>query len=157
MCEMYIECSLHIYIEHRNLEIRKTRNEFFLQVRNFLLPLSLKVLRHKEREEQSFYSGFFICPPPTRVAPPTKVSAKANRLLPRQVSSQLLTDFFKISQNPRRASGAWRHSHSLSSVSHLGLLWHIWVTRPLCVRTWTPVLMLHLANPCAEPKGSQVN
>ena len=32
-----------IYI-HRNLEIRKLRNDFFVQVRNFLLPLSLKVL-----------------------------------------------------------------------------------------------------------------
>ena len=54
---------MFIKIEHRNLEIRKTRNDFFVQVRNFLVPLSLKVFRHKEREAQSFYSGFFLCPP----------------------------------------------------------------------------------------------
>ena len=35
---------IYIYnIEHRDLEIRKTRNDFSVQVRNFLLPLSLKV------------------------------------------------------------------------------------------------------------------
>ena len=82
--------------------------------------------------------------------------AKTNSLLPRQVSSQL-TDFFKISQNPPCTSGAWCHSHSQASVSHLGLLWHLWVTRPLCPSARTPVLMLHLTNPCAEPKGSQPN
>ena len=64
----------------------------------FLLPLSLKVLRHKERGAQSFYSGFFICPPPTRVAPATKVSASKRKptvLLSRQVSSQLF-NFLQI-------------------------------------------------------------
>ena len=34
----------------KNLEIRKTRNDFSVQLRNFLLPLNLKVVRHKERE-----------------------------------------------------------------------------------------------------------
>ena len=156
---MYMGRSLHIYIEHRNLEIRKTRNDFFVQVRNFLLPLSLKVFRHKEREVKSFYTGVFICPAPNTCGTRHKglrEQAKTNRFPPRQVSSQL-TDFFKISQNPPRASGAWCHSHSLAPVSHLGLLWHLWVTRPLCARAWTPVLMLHLTNPCAEPKGSQPN
>ena len=67
---------MYIYIEHRNLETRKTLDDFFVQVRNYLLPLSLKVLRHKEREAQSFYYGFFIYTPPrTCVAPATKVSA----------------------------------------------------------------------------------
>ena len=54
---------MSIKIEHRNLETRKTRNDFSVQVRNFLLPLSLKVFRHKERDTHSFYSGFFICTP----------------------------------------------------------------------------------------------
>ena len=127
--------------EHRNLEIHKTRNDFFVQVRNFLLPLRLRVLRHKERKVQSFYSGFFICTPhphPNTCGTRHKglrEQANANRLPPRLVSSQL-TDFFKISQNPPCASGAWHHSHSLASVSHLGLLWHLWVTRPLCASAW---------------------
>ena len=63
---------MSIKIEHRNLETRKTLEDFFIQVRNFVLPLSLKVLPHKESEAQSFYSGFFISPPPTRVAPATR-------------------------------------------------------------------------------------
>ena len=63
---MYMGCSYiyNIYhIEHRNLETQKNIYDFFVQVRNFLLPLSLKVLRHKERDTHSFYSGFFICTP----------------------------------------------------------------------------------------------
>ena len=102
---------MSIKIEHRNLEIRKTRNDFFVQVRNFLLPLSLKFFRHKEREAQSFYSGFFICPPLNTCGTRHKrlrEQAKANRFPLRQVSSQL-TDFFKISPNLLRAYGAWRH------------------------------------------------
>ena len=77
---------MSIKIEHRNLEIRKTRNDFSVQVRNFLLPLSLKVLRHKEREAQSFYAGFCISPAPNTCGTRYKglrEQAKANRLLPR--------------------------------------------------------------------------
>ena len=55
---------IYIYIEHRNLETPKTRNDFLVQVRIFLLPLSLKVLRHKERDIHSFYIGFSISPAP---------------------------------------------------------------------------------------------
>ena len=148
---------MSIKIEHRNLETRKTRNDFFVQVRTFLLPLSLKFLRHKERGT-IFLFWLFHPPHPANTCGTRhkglREQAKTNCLPPRRVSSQL-TDFFKISQNPPRASGAWRHSHSLAPVSHLGILWHLWVTRPLCARAWTPVLMLHLSNPCTEPKGSQ--
>ena len=41
---------------------------------------------------------------------------------------------FSKSQNPPRASGAWCHSHPPSPISHLGLLWHLWVTRPAPAR-----------------------
>ena len=113
---MYMGSSLHIYIEHRNLEIRKTRNDFSVQVRNFLLPLSLKVLRHKEREAQSFYSGFFICPTPNTCGTRHKglrEQAKANRLLPRQVSSLL----YRLFQNLPKSSARFRcvTSFALSS------------------------------------------
>ena len=148
---MYMGCSYIYNTEHRNLEIRKIRNDFFVQVRNFLLPLSLKVLRHKEREAQSFYSGFFICPP-SRATPAQglREQAKVNRLLPRQCSIQL-TDFFKISQNPPCASRAWRHSHRVVPFPISGYCdiseWHV---RSACTRvnTWVnvaPKLPMHWA------------
>ena len=86
---------IYIYIEHRNLKNTKNIYDFLVQVRIILLPLSLKVLRHKERDTHSFYSGFFICPPiscGTRHKghwPGFGEQAKANRLLPRQNSTQL--------------------------------------------------------------------
>ena len=101
VCETYMGCSyIYIYIEHRNPEIRKTLNDFSVQVQNFLLPLCLKVLRQKERDKHSFYPGFFICPHPHPNTCGTRhkglhKQVKVNRLLLRQVSTQL-TDFFKI-------------------------------------------------------------
>ena len=50
-----------------------------------------------EREAQYFYSGFFISPP-SRAAPATRPRelAKANRFLPRQVSTLLFLKIPKI-------------------------------------------------------------
>ena len=141
---------IHIYIESRNT---KNTYEFLVQVRNFLLPLSLKVLRHKERDTQYTFFLFWLFhlpPPPSRATPPLPPSsppsratpaqglreqAKANRLLPRQDSTPL-TDFFKI---PQKSSARFRCATSFalpSPFSHLGLLWNFWVTRPLraCAR-----------------------
>ena len=84
-------------------------------------------------------SGFSI-PPPSRAAPVARKflsplwAPKVNRLLPRQDPSQL-TDFFKIPQILRaRASGAWRHSHSLVNLSIGFLFWHLWMTHTPCAR-----------------------
>ena len=108
---------IHTYISHRTLELetRKTLDYFFVQVRNLLLPLSLKVLQHKEKraktrrtnsvpprkkkEAQSFYSGFIICPPP----PPHNTCGTSHKGLRKQAKVNRL--FFKISQNPPHASG----------------------------------------------------
>ena len=93
---------MSIKIEYRNLETWKTRNHFFVQVWNFLLPLSLKVLWHKEREVQSFYFGFFICPP-SCVAPTTKVSAsKWKPTVFFQGRTQLYSTFFKFPKSSAR-------------------------------------------------------
>ena len=48
-------------------------------------------------------------------------------------------------------------THTLYPRFPSGLLWHLWVTRPLRARAWTPALILHLSNPCTKPKGSQPN
>ena len=42
MCEMYMGRSLHKFIEYRNLEIRKTRNDFSVQVRTFFITFEFK-------------------------------------------------------------------------------------------------------------------
>ena len=47
----------------------KNTYNFLVKVRNFLLPLSLKVFRHKEREREA--QSFYAAPPP-RVAPATR-------------------------------------------------------------------------------------
>ena len=86
---------MSIKIEHRNLKIRKTRNDFLVQVRKLLLPLSLKVFRHKEREAQSFYSGFFICPP-SRGTPAQGLRDQAKVNPSRPVSSLNSTNFLEI-------------------------------------------------------------
>ena len=106
---------IYIYIEHRVSKHEK--HDFLVQVRNFLLPLSLKVLRQKERDTHSLYSGLVIRPP-SRAAP---VACKfvwplrAPKVNPsRPVSSLNSTKFLQNSQNPPRASVAWRHSHLLT-------------------------------------------
>ena len=81
VCEIDIQCLyiyiyIYIYIEHRNLETRKTIDDFLVLVRNFLLTLSLKVLRHKERDTHSFYSRFFICPYLVRYLPTGSASER---------------------------------------------------------------------------------
>ena len=96
---------IYIYIEHRNPEIRKNTYDFLVQARNFLLPLSLKVFQHKERKAQSFYAGFFICPPPppTRVAPTTR-PLRASESHPSSSDRKTqLTDFLQNPLNPPRA------------------------------------------------------
>ena len=112
----------------QDLEIRKTHNDFSVQVRTFLLPLSLKVLRHKERGT-IFQFLLFHLPPPNTCGTRHKglrEQAKVNHLVWCPV---LNSDFLKISQNPPCASGAWRHSHSPASVSPLGYgdisEWHV--------------------------------
>ena len=132
---MYMGCSLHIYIEHRNLEIRKTRNDFSVQVRNLLLPLSLR-FRHKEREAQSFYAGFFICPPPPISFDTCPRPPRASESQPSSPKAGL-SSTHSFSKSPL-ASGAWRHSHSVAPVSHLGYCdiseWHVRFTHA-CVNT----------------------
>ena len=82
---------IYIHIEHIGISKHKKHLRLLSSgTKLFLLPLSLKVLWHKERDTHSFYSGFIISPP----RPGFGEQVKANCLLPRQVSTQL-TDFFK--------------------------------------------------------------
>ena len=66
----FIMSIAHIHREHRNPETRKTLTTFLVQVRNFLLPLSLKVFRHKERD--TIFLCWLFHLPQTTCAPATR-------------------------------------------------------------------------------------
>ena len=151
---------MSIKIEHRNLETRKTRNDFSVQVLNFLLPLNLKVFRLKEREAQSFYSGFFICTPLQHVWHPPQRSPRANENQPSSPEAGLISTNW-LFQNLPKSSALFRCVTSFALASprfpSRAIVTSQSDTSALRARVWTPLLMLHLSNPCAEPKGSQPN
>ena len=133
---MFIYIYIYIYI-HRTLESRNTKNtfDFLVQVRNFLLPLSLKVLRHKERDT-SFYADFSICLcPPSRAAPVAHKFVWPQRApkvdTSRSESSSQLPDFFKT---PKILRTRFRWTKSFPSTGqpfYLGFLfWYLWTTHP---------------------------
>ena len=132
ICEMYMGRSLHIYIEHWILKFEKhlTTSKFRYEPFYYLWVQRLFNIR---REAQSFYSGFFIYPPaPTRVAHATKVSA-SKRMSTVSFGIQFSTHW--LFRNLPKSSARFRcvTSHALCNpVSHLELLWHLSVTRPLC-------------------------
>ena len=142
-----------IYIEHKNLEIRKTPNDFSVQVRKlFLLPLSVKVLRHKERLHILSILAFSTAPHLVRHLPKASASKRKSTLLVRcPVLNSPLT-FLNLPKSSARIR-CMTSPALCSSRFPSGLWWHLWVTRPLRARAWTPVLMLHLSNPCTEPEG----
>ena len=152
---------MSIKIELRNLEIRKTRNDFFVQVRNFfLLPLSLKVLRHKGRRAQCFYSGFSSAPPPNTCGTRHKglhEQAKTNRLPhePGLISTPWL--FQNLPKSSARFGCVTSFALSSARFPSRAIVTSLSDTSAPPARVWTPVLMLHLTNPCAEPKSSQPN
>ena len=145
----------NIYIEHRNPETQKNTYDFLVQVRNFLLSLSLKVFRHKEREAQSFYAGFSMCShfntcgtPPQGHCELAKVTllrtARLNSLIFFK-SPNILRARFRCMTSITSPSSNWDFYFDISE-------WHF-----LPARAWTPALMLHLTNLCTEPKRSQPN
>ena len=123
MIHEYAKWTYNVHnIEHRNLEIRKTLATSLFRYETFYYLLSLKVLRHKERDTHSFYSGFFICTPPPFVRHLPKASAskrKATLLVRCPVLNS--TNFLQI---PKilRALPVRDVIAFVSSVSHLGLL-----------------------------------
>ena len=161
---MYMGRSLYIYIEHRNLETRKTFTTSLFRYETCYY-FWVKGFDIRKRDTNSFNSSAYpqhLWYPPQkspRASESQLSSPEAGLISTRPVSRLNWLTFFKISQNPPRASFAWRHSHLLASVSHLRLLWLLWETRPFCARAraWTPALMLHLSTPCTEPKGSRPN
>ena len=142
--------NVHIYIT-QNIGISKfekhvTTSQFRYETFYYLWVKGFDI----KREAQSFYSDFFICTHHKGL----REQAKANRLLSRQVSSQVvrcLVSTHWLFQNLPKSSARFRCVTSLAlgnPISHLGLLWNFCVTHPLCARAWTPVLKLHPTNLC---------
>ena len=121
--------------------------------------LSLKVFRHEKRETQSFYADcFFIVSSQSkqRVASVAhkfvwpRPALNLDSLVQRQELNSLL--FLKSPKSSAHASGAWRHSHPLVTITVWDFYFDISEWHILSARTWKHALMLHLTNPCAKRK-----
>ena len=138
---------------------QKIRNWF--KYETFIHLFQLKVIRHEEREAQSFYADFSICPP----TPPTTttitcgtqpqntglVSASPESQPSSSEARTPLTEFSQISKSSAHTSGPEIICHP-SCISYLGFYFDIWELRIFSACAWTPALMLHLTNPCAKRK-----
>ena len=133
---------MSIKIEHRNLEIRKTRNDFSVQVLNFLLPLSLKFLRHKERDTHSFYSGFFICPPPIScdTCPRPPRTSESQLSSPEACLNSTQLTYSKIPKSSARALPVYDVIHIHWSTFLSGFYFDIHERHILPARALTPAL-----------------
>ena len=150
---------IYIYIYTWNIGISKHEKHLRLLSSGTKLFITFE-FKGSSTDTHSFYSGFFICPP-SRVAPVTKATglASVNKRKPTVFSwgrSQLNELTFSKSQ---KSSVRFRCVTSFAlarPVSHLGYCdiseWHV-----NAALASTHVLMLHLSNPCTEPKGSQSN
>ena len=134
-----------------------------VQVRNFI-TFELKVIRHEERETQSFYSdcSYIVSYQPNQRAAPVahkfvwrNPALNLDSLVRRQELNSLL--FLKSQKSSGHASGAWRNSHHL-------ILFPIWCfILPSVKDVSSPRARdhlrscLHLTNACTETKGSHPN
>ena len=151
--------NVHRIYESRNS--KNTKNTYDFLVRNFLLPLSFKVLRNKERDTHSFYSGLSTCPP-SRAAPVANKFVwplRAPKVDPYRLVSSFQLNKLTFSKSPKssRISGAGRHPQFVAPFSIWAIVTSLNDTSAPRALAWTPVLTLHLSNPCSEPKGSQPN
>ena len=121
---------------------KKNTYDFLVLVRNFLLPLSLKVFRHEERGT-IFLCWLFHLSPITCGARSAQI-----RLASPRTQSQL-TDFSQISAH---ASGAWRHSYPwLHPISGIFIVTSLKDTSALRTREHLRPC-LHLTDPCVKRK-----
>ena len=124
------------------IRIPKYEKHFLVQVQNFLLPLNLKILPHKER------GTIFLCwlfhLPPSCAAPVAHIFVwplRAPKVDPSRSESSFQLHKLTFSKFPKSsacASDAWRHSHPLVNISIWDFLfWHLWTTSPPRVRVNT--------------------
>ena len=134
----------------------KNTYHLLVQVRNFLLPLSLKVFRHKEIDT-IFLSWLFHLPQTTCCTYHKSSVSFKSQLSSLEAKTQLHVwrqelNSLTFSQISAHASGLWRHSHSPVTIPIWDFYFDICEWHILPARAWTPALMLHLTNPCAKWK-----
>ena len=115
-----------------------------VQVQNFI-TFELKVIRHEERETQSFYADcFYICLKP-RAAPHLQTTGLASTGPKSQPSrSDAVTQLPAFSQIPKILSPRFRYMSSFTPpdlISYLGFYFDICEWRILPARAWTSALM----------------
>ena len=115
-----------------------------VQVRNFI-TFELKVIRHKERETQSFYADcFYICPKP-REAPHLQTTGLASAGPESQPSrSDAGTQLSAFSQIPQILSQRFQCMTSFTPpgpISYLEFYFDICEWRIFPASAWTPALM----------------
>ena len=98
----------------------------------FLLPLSLKVLRIKERDRHSFYSGFSICTP-QHVWRPLQGHCELAKVTLLLRTTRLNSWLF--SKSPKSSARSFTSSGQIFSLRFL--FWDLWTTHPPCARVNT--------------------
>ena len=136
-----------------NIGIPKHKNtyDFFVQVRNFLLPLSLKVFRHKERDTVFLCWLFHL--PQTTCDTCRQASASKRKSTVFFRGKAQLTDFSQISPNHPRTLPVHDVIHIpwLNFLSGIFILTSVNDTSSPCARQHLRS-SLHLTNPCAKRK-----
>ena len=134
-----------------SIRISKHKNtyDFLVQVRNFLLPLSLKVFRHKEWNTWSFHDDFSI-----RSRGPRPKASPSPKSQPSSSDAKTqLTDFFSNPQKTPRTLSV----HDVIHIPRSHFLFGVSIVTSLndtsAPRSREHLRScLHLTNPCAKRK-----
>ena len=122
-----------MFITHIGIPKHKNIYDFLVQVRNVLLPLSLKVFRHKESDT------LFHLPTPTTTRDTHRKASASSESQPSSSDAKTqLTDFSQILQILRARFRCMTSFTPPDPISYLGFLfWHLWMTHPphACVNT----------------------
>ena len=154
--------NVHIYIYiyiTQNIGKHVTTSRFRYETFYYLWVKGFDI---RKRDTHSVYSVFSSAPPPHTHTCGTRhkglrEQAKTNRLPPRQVSSQLYWLFQNLPKSLARFRCMTSFALSSPRFTSRAIVTFLSDTSAPPACAWTPVLMLHLSNPCTEPKGSQPN
>ena len=144
---------------HRASESRNTKNtyDFLVQVWNFLLPLSLKVLQHKEERCTIFIWWLFHLPP-------TTCGARSAQIRLASASPESLVLNYWLFQNPQNPPCTLPVHDIIQIPKSQFSIWdyrHLWMTHPPYARvntcaqvcTWLTHVLSQKVLSLTKPKG----